>query len=67
MPPEYLAEAEARERAARVARPVTERMRRMIEREVFRLLEAGMSEEDIIAQLASKYTLRTRRRQAMGG
>lgn len=63
VPPEHLAEAEARELAARIARPVTERMRKMIEREVFRLLEAGRSEEEIRAQLASKYGLRSRRRR----
>jgi len=62
VPPEYLAEAEARERAARVARPVTERMRRMIEREVYRLLEEGKSEEEIRRQLASRYGSRARRR-----
>jgi len=38
---EYLVGAEAKERAARIARPVTERLRRTIEREVLRLLEEG--------------------------
>ena len=33
VPPEYIVEAEAWERAARMARPVTERLRRMIESE----------------------------------
>lgn len=63
VPPEYLAEAEARERAARIARPVAERMRRMMEREVYRLMEEGRSEEEIFAQLVSKYGFRTRRRR----
>ena len=62
VPLEYLAEAEARERAARVARPVTERMRRMIEREVYSLLEEGKSEEEVRRQLASRYGSRARRR-----
>jgi len=63
VPPEYLAEAEARERAARIARPLTERMKRMIEKEVFRLLERGQSEEEILAQLTSKYGFPIRRRR----
>jgi len=62
VPHEYLVEAEAWERAARIARPVTDRLRKMIEREVFRLLEAGMSEEQILSRLASKYGFRIRRR-----
>jgi hypothetical protein len=63
VPSEYLAEAEARERAAKVARPVAERMRRMMEREVYRLIEEGMSEEKIRRQLALKYGPRLRRRR----
>lgn len=66
VPPEFLAEAEARERAAKIVRPVTERMRRMIEREVYRLLEEGKSEEEILRQLASKYGFRTRSRRTEG-
>ena len=66
VPPEFLAEAEARERAAKIARPVTERMRRMIEREVYRLLEEGKSEEEILRQLAPKYGFRTRSRRTEG-
>lgn len=67
VPPEYLAEAEARERAAKVAKPLTERLRKMIEREVFRLLEEGKSEEQILRQIASRYGFRIRRRRAKGG
>ena len=66
VPPEYLAEAEARERAARIARPVAERLRKMMEREVYRLMEEGRSEEEIFAQLASKYGYRKRRRRTEG-
>jgi len=66
VPPKFLAEAEARERAGRLARPVTERLRKLIEREVFRLLEAGIPEEEILAEIASKYDVRNRRRQAKG-
>lgn len=66
VPREYIAEAEARERAARIARPVTERLRKMIEREVFRLLEEGKTEGQILSQIASKYGLRLRRRRIKG-
>jgi chromosome condensin MukBEF ATPase and DNA-binding subunit MukB len=66
VPPEFLAEAGARERAAKMARPVTGRMRRMIEREVYRLLGEGKSEEEILRQLASKYGFRTRSRRTEG-
>ena len=55
VPPEFLVEAEARERAARLARPVTERLRRTIEREALRLLKAGVPEEEILEKIASKY------------
>lgn len=53
--------------AAKIARPVTEKLRKMIERKVFRLLEAGIPEEEILAQLASKYVFCIRRRRAKGG
>jgi len=62
VPPDFLVEAEARERAAKIARPVTERLRKTIEREVLRLLEAGIPEEEILAQLATKYSVRVRTR-----
>jgi len=67
VPPEFLAEAEARERASRLARPVTERIRKLIEKEVYRLLEAGIPEEEVLAEIASKYDVRNRRRRAKGG
>ena len=61
VPAEFLVEAEAREKAAKVARPLTERMRRVVEKEVRRQLEAGVSEEQILSDLASKYGLRLRK------
>jgi len=67
VPHEYLVEAEARERAARTARPVTERLRRIIEAEAHRLLEEGMPEEEILGQLASRYGLRIRKRRGNRG
>ena len=63
VPREYLVEAEKMERAARITRPVTEMMRRTIEEEARRLIEEGKSEEEILAELASKYGLRIRRRR----
>jgi len=57
VPPEFLVEAEVREKAARLARPVTERLRRTIEREALRLLEAGVPEDEILEKIASKYML----------
>jgi hypothetical protein len=55
VPPEFLSEAEAREKAAKLARPVTERLRKMIEREAFRLLEAGIPPEEALTWIAEKF------------
>jgi len=66
VPPEYLADAEARERAARLARPVTERLRQVIEREVLELLAAGVPEEEVLKRLSEKYGVRIRRRRTKG-
>jgi len=55
VPKEFLEAAEIREKAARLARPVTERLRRTIEREALRLLKAGVPEEEILEKIASKY------------
>jgi len=66
VPPEFLVEAEARERAARVARPVTEKLRKAIEREVLQLLAEGVSEKEILATLPEKYGVRIRKRSPEG-
>ena len=63
VPHKYLVEAEARERAAKIARPVTEKLRRKIEKEVLRLLETGMPKKEIQTQLTSKYGFRPRKHQ----
>jgi len=55
VPPEFLVQAEARERAARLARPVTEKLRKTIEREVLRLLEEDVPEEDVLKRISEKY------------
>jgi len=60
VPPEFLEAAEARERAARLARPVTEKLRKAIEREVLQLLAEGVPEEEILEKIASKYGIRKR-------
>jgi len=57
VPPEFLAKAQTREKASRIARPVTERLRKTIETEVSRLLEAGVSEEEILTRISGKYTV----------
>jgi hypothetical protein len=60
VPPEFLAEAETREKASRIARPVTERLRKTIEKEVAILLEMGVPEEEILAQISEKYAIKPR-------
>jgi len=54
---EYLVEADTRERAAEVARPIIQRLVRGIEEEVLNLMAAGEKEENIVAMLRSKYNL----------
>jgi hypothetical protein len=58
VPYEYLVEAEARERASEIAKPVTERLKRMIEQEALRLIKEGKRENEILAYLVSKYGLK---------
>jgi len=65
VPPEYLAEAETMELAAKTVKPLTERMKREFEREALRLLKEGKSPEEILAQLTSKYGLHLRKRQTI--
>ena len=55
VPAGFLVEAEARERAARLARPVTERLRKIIEREVLCLLKEGVPEEDALKRISEEY------------
>lgn len=63
VPKEYLEAAEARERAAKVARPVTERLRKAIEKEVLGLLEKGVPEKEVLSQIAEKFGVRIGRRK----
>lgn len=56
VPREFLVKAEKGEKARRIARPVTERLRKTIERRVSRLIEAGMIEEEIAARISQEYT-----------
>ena len=55
VPPEYLREVEERERAAKLVRRITERIRREIEREALALLRAGVPEEEVRRRIAEKY------------
>jgi len=63
VPPEYLAEAEERELAARLVRRITERLRREIEREALVLLRRGIPEEEVRKHIAEKYGVRLRTRK----
>jgi len=54
VPNEYLAQAETWEQATKIAKPITKRLRRTMEREVFHSLKKGLSREEILTQLTSK-------------
>lgn len=53
VPSAYLTEANAKNTASRLARPLVEKLRRLIESEALRLLKAGKSVEEIRSSLAS--------------
>jgi len=55
VPPKHLALAEAKEKAARLAKPITERIRRTIEKEILQMMGAGVPENQILAQISAKY------------
>jgi len=63
VPPEYLAEAEEREKAAKVVRRITESLRRRIEQEALVLLRKGVPEEEVRKHIAEKYGVKLRRRR----
>jgi uncharacterized protein YggT (Ycf19 family) len=60
VPAEYLAVAEAKEKAARLARPITERLRKTVEKEAFHMLAAGATEEEIFTKISQKYGIKLR-------
>ena len=62
VPPEYLAEAEEREKAAKVVRRITEGLRRRIEQEALVLLRKGVPEEEVRKHIAEKYGVQLRKR-----
>lgn len=55
VPPEFLVKAKTDEKAHRIAKPVTERLRKNIEQQVVHLLEVGMPEKEILARISSQY------------
>ena len=55
IPPKFLREAEERERAAKLVRRVTERLRRAIEKEALGLIRKGLTEEEVRKIIAEKY------------
>ena len=62
VPSEFLVEAEERERAAKVVRRITEKLRKEIEREALRSLREGISEENVRELIAEKYGVKLRTR-----
>jgi hypothetical protein len=67
VPPEYLAVAEAKEKAARLARPITERLAKAIEEEVFHMLAEGVAEEEILSKISQKYGIKLRSKKVNRG
>lgn len=63
LPKEFLETAEARERAAKVARPLTEKLRKLIERETAKMLKEDLSEEEALRHLSEKYGVPIRKRK----
>jgi len=63
VPEEFLEAAEARERAAKVARPITEKLRKAIEKQVLALLKKGLSEKQVVAEVAEKFGVEIGRRK----
>jgi len=51
--------------AAKLTRPVTERLRKIIEREAFRLLERGVPQEHILLQICEKYRIKTQKKSQL--
>ncbi len=58
VPPEHLAKAETKEKATKIAKPLTERLKKKIERTVLKLLEAGIPEEEILPRISGKYGIK---------
>jgi hypothetical protein len=60
VPAEFIAEAEFRDRAAEIAKSLTEGLVRMIESEAYSLMRAGIPDEETIRRLTSKFGLQSR-------
>ena len=61
VPPEFLEAKKEEEYAVKIARPVTEALRRTIERETRRMLKLGISEKEILRMLQEKYGVTARK------
>lgn len=57
VPSEYLAKAEAKQRAVNISKPLVRRLAREIHGETLRLLEAGLSPDEIMSRLTAEYNL----------
>ena len=55
VPSEFLVKAKTGEKAHQIAMPITERLRKNIERRVFRLIEAGVPEKEIANRISKEY------------
>lgn len=61
VPPEFLEAKREEEYAIKIARPVTEALRRTIERETRRMVKLGISEKEILRMLQEKYGVTVRK------
>jgi len=55
VPRDFLEKANVREKASRIAKPLAEKFRAILEREVFNMLQQGKSNQEIQTHLQSKY------------
>jgi hypothetical protein len=63
VPERFLLKAAAKEKAARIAKPVARRLVRKMEQEVLRMLKKGRSEREIMKVMASRFGLRKNRKK----
>jgi hypothetical protein len=61
VPNEYLLEAESKDQASNIAKPIIERLRKTIERQILKLLQRNLSKKEILEQLQTKYSFITRK------
>jgi len=62
VPERFLLKAAAKEKATRIAKPVARRLVRKMEQEILRMLKRGRSEREIRKIMASRFGLKTRKK-----